>query len=107
MNKISLESNDFIKTDFSNVKKNIKSDQTKAKHISSKILLLGLCNQQDSESIRGAKAVLEKLYSVMGVTLGECVFCHDGYTYIRIKMWTGIFFSRVLYTKNSNNLSKY
>ena len=30
MNKLSLESNDIIKTDFSNIKKIIKSDQTKA-----------------------------------------------------------------------------
>ena len=33
MNKICLESNDTMKTDFSNVKKILKSDQTKEKHI--------------------------------------------------------------------------
>ena len=73
MNKVSLESNDIIKTDFSNIKKIIKSGQTKAKHTGSEILLLKLCNQQDSESIVEAQAVLQKLYSVMGITLGECL----------------------------------
>ena len=99
MNKIFLESNDFIKTDFPNVKKIIKSDQTKAKHISSKNLLLRLCNQQDSESITGAKAVLEKLYSDMGVTLGEYVFCHDGCTYIDKNVNWNILFKSFVYKK--------
>ena len=76
MNKLSLESNDSIKQTF----------QTKLKHNGSEILLLRLCNQQDSETIIEDKAVLEKLYSVMGITLGEYVFCQDGYAYIRIKI---------------------
>ena len=86
MNKLSLELNDGIKTDFSNVKNIIKSNQTKLKHNGSEILLLRLCNQQDSEAIIEDKTVLEKLYSVMGITSGEYIFCQDGYAYIRIKI---------------------
>ena len=86
MNKLSLESNDSVKTDFSNVKNITKSNQTKVKHNGSEILLLRLCNQEDRESIIEDKAVLEKLYSVMGITLGEYVFCQGGYAYIRIKI---------------------
>ena len=83
MNKLSVESNDIVKTDFSNIKK-IKSDQTK--HNGSEILLLRLCNQQDRELIIEDKVVLEKLYSVKGITLGEYVFCQGEYVYIRIKL---------------------
>ena len=61
MNKVSLESNDTIKTDFSNVIKIIKSNQTKVKDLGSEILLLKFYNHHDSES----KAVLQKLYNVM------------------------------------------
>ena len=86
MNKVSLETNDSIKTDFSNVKKIIESNQTTAKDIGSEILLLKFSNHYDGESSTEGKEVLQKLYNVMGITLGEYVYCRDGYVYIRIKM---------------------
>ena len=86
MNKLSLKSNDTIKTDFSNVKVIIKGEQSKEKYIDSDILLLKFRNFHDSKSITEAKAVLQKLYIFMGITWGEFVFCHDGYAYKRIKM---------------------
>ena len=83
MNSLSLEANDTIK----NI---IKSEQHKKKDvnsdISSDILLLKLRNYHDRESITEARAVLQKLYKVMGITWGEYISCHDGYAFIRIKM---------------------
>ena len=86
INKLSLMSNDSIKTVFSNVKKIPKNEQTKEIVIDSDILLLKLYNYCGSESIIEAKSVRQKLNSVLGLTLGEYVCCHDGYAYIRRKM---------------------
>ena len=79
MNKLSLESNDSTKTDFSNVKNITKSDQTKTKdfdkykNIDPDILLvkfrkLYTGNYRDSKSITEAKAMLEELNRVKGIT---------------------------------------
>ena len=86
MNKVALESNDSIKTDFANVKKFLRSEQTKEKDIDSVILLLKIRNYHDSESITEAKTVLQELYRVIAITWGEYVSCHDRFARIRIKM---------------------
>ena len=88
MNKISPESNENLKTDFSNGKKIVKSEQTKEKDIDSDILLLYFHNYRVGASITEAKAVLQKLYRDMGITWGEYVFYLNGYACIRIKMGT-------------------
>ena len=83
MNSLSIEPKDIIK----NI---IKSEQQKKKDdnsaISSDILILKFRNYHESESITEARAVLQKLYKVMGITWGEYISCHDGYAYIRIQM---------------------
>ena len=90
MNKLSLESNNSIKTDFSNVKNNTRSDQTKTKviekykNVDPDILLvkfrnLYTGNYRDSKSVTEAKAMLEELNRFKGITWGEHVFCLDGY----------------------------
>ena len=90
MNRLSLESNDSIKTDFSNVKNNTKSDQTKTKviekykNIDPDILLVKFRkiytgNYRDSKSITEAKAMLEELNRVKGISWGEYVFYLDRY----------------------------
>ena len=86
MSSLSLKSNDTIKTNLSNNKNIMKSEQRREKDSDSNILLLKFEKYQDSESITEAKAVLHNLYRVMGITWGEYVFCHDGYAYIRIRM---------------------
>ena len=75
-----------MKTDFQTLKNTIKTEQTKEKDVDSDILLLNFRIYQDSESSREAKAVLQKLYRVMGITWGEYIFCHDGHAYITVKM---------------------
>ena len=72
MNKVFPTSND-------NVKNIPKSEQTKEKYTTSDNLLLKFRKYHDSESITEAKAVLQKLYIVMGITWGEYLFCQDGY----------------------------
>ena len=74
MRKLSPKSIYTIKTDISNVKNIMKYEQSKEKYIDSDILLLKFRNFHDSESITEAKAVLQKLYRVMGITWGECFF---------------------------------
>ena len=79
MNSLSLGPNDIIK----NI---IESEQRKKKDENSDILLLKLRNYHDSELITEARAVLPKLYKIMGITWGEYISYHDGYAYIRIKI---------------------
>ena len=79
MNKLSFNSNDHIKTDFSNVKNIPKNEQTKEKNIDkyknidpdvllSKFRKLYTGNYCDIESITEAKAMLRELCRVKGIT---------------------------------------
>ena len=86
MNSLSLKSDVDIQTDFSNVKNFSKSEHIKQKDIGSDILLFKIRNHHDSEPFTEAKAVLQRIHRVMGITWGEHVSCHDGYAHIRIDM---------------------
>jgi len=81
MNKLSVKSDG-----------NIKSEQTKEKNIDKyknidpdillvKFRKLYTGDYRDSESITEAKAMLQELYRVKGITWGEYIFYLDRYIY--------------------------
>ena len=73
------DNNDSVKTTVS------KNEQMKEKYNPSDILILKF--HDTSELTTEDKAVVQKLYSVKGITWGEYVYCCNGYVHIRIRIW--------------------